>query len=60
MYTQAVYDVVSARYPCGERNCLELAALQLQAEYGDAGLPDLPSKLARYLPAKYSEGAFRG
>lgn len=30
MYTQAVYDVVSARYPCGERNCLELAALQLQ------------------------------
>lgn len=56
MYVQAVYDVVSARYPCGEKDCLALAALQLQAEYGDAGLADLPQKLARYLPAKYSEG----
>ena len=28
--SQAVYDVVSARYPCGERDCLALAALQLQ------------------------------
>jgi hypothetical protein len=56
MYGQAVYDVVSARYPCGERDCIFLAALQLQAEYGDAGLSDLQQKLARYLPAKYAEG----
>lgn len=56
MYTQAVYDVVSARYPCGERDCVALAALQLQVEYGDAGLADLQHKLARYLPTKYAEG----
>ena len=56
LYTQAVYDVVSARYPCGEKDCLSLAALQLQVEYGDAGLPDLRDKLVRYLPPKYTEG----
>lgn len=56
MYGQAVYDVVSARYPCGERDCLALGSLQLQAEYGDAGLQDLAQKLSRFLPAKYSEG----
>jgi myosin-7 len=55
MYVQASYDVVSARYPCGERDCLALAALQLQAENGDAGLVDLNQKLERYLPAKYAE-----
>ena len=55
MYVQASYDVVSARYPCGERDCLALAALQLQAENGDSGLPDLNQKLERYLPAKYAE-----
>jgi len=32
-----------------------LAALQLQAENGDAGLADLNQKLERYLPAKYAE-----
>lgn len=56
MYVQAVYDVVSARYPCGERDCLALGALQLQAEYGDAGLPDLQARLSRFLPSKYTEG----
>ena len=59
MYTQAVYDVVSARYPCGERDCLALAALQTQVEYNDMGLdqPTLqqPTKLARFLPLKYAE-----
>ena len=55
MYVQASYDVVSARYPCGERDCVALAALQLQAENGDAGLADLNQKLERYLPAKYAE-----
>lgn len=58
MYVQAVYDVVSARYPCSEKDCLQLGALQLQAEYGDAGLPDatLKDRLGRYLPSKYVEG----
>lgn len=55
LYVQAVYDVVSARYPCGERDCVALGAIQLQVEYGDAGLADLNTKLARFLPAKYAE-----
>jgi FERM central domain len=57
LYVQAVYDVVSARYPCSEKDCLSLGALQLQAEYGNAGLPDatLKEKLNRYMPAKYCE-----
>ena len=41
MYIQAVYDVVSSRYPCNERDCLVLAGLQLQYEYGDSGLESL-------------------
>lgn len=57
MYVQAVYDVVSARYPCGERDCVALGALQLQAEYGDAGLADLKDKMGRYLPQKYATSA---
>lgn len=56
MYCQAVYDVVSARYPCGERDCTALASLQLQAEYGDVGLPELKEKMARYMPTKFVEG----
>jgi len=55
MFVQAVYDVVSARYPCGEKDCLALGSLQLQAEYGDEGLGDLAKNLARYLPSKYAE-----
>ncbi len=41
MYVQAVYDVVSSRYPCNEEDCLTLAGLQLQAEYGNSGLDSL-------------------
>lgn len=41
MYIQAVYDVVSSRYPCNEEDCLTLAALQLQYEYSDDGLETL-------------------
>jgi hypothetical protein len=55
MFVQASYDVVSARYPCGEKDCLALAALQLQSEFGDEGLADLSKNLIRYLPAKYAE-----
>eukprot|EP01029_Cantina_marsupialis_P015082 TRINITY_DN3303_c0_g1_i1.p1 TRINITY_DN3303_c0_g1~~TRINITY_DN3303_c0_g1_i1.p1 ORF type:complete len:930 (-),score=396.95 TRINITY_DN3303_c0_g1_i1:530-3319(-) len=36
LFMQAVYDVVSNRYPCTEKDCLTLAALQLQATLGDA------------------------
>ena len=58
MYKQAVFDVVSGRYPCGEKICVQLAGMQLQAEYGDAGMSagDLKEKLSRYLPTKLSEG----
>lgn len=55
MFIQAVYDVVTARYPCGEKDCVFLAGLQLQAEFGDAGLAELPAKLARFMPTKYAE-----
>ena len=52
LYVQAVYDVVTARYPCEEKDVRALAALQLQAECGDAGAPDLADHLAHFLPAK--------
>lgn len=38
---------------------LLLLLLLLQVEYGDAGLPDLPARLTRFLPAKYSEASVR-
>lgn len=41
MYIQAVYDVVSSRYPCNEEDCKTLAGLQLQFELGTKRLPDL-------------------
>lgn len=41
MYMQAVYDVVSSRYPCNEEDCKTLAGLQLQVELGTKRLPDL-------------------
>jgi hypothetical protein len=34
-YTQAVSDVVHAKYPCSEQDALALAALQLQEEHGN-------------------------
>jgi hypothetical protein len=48
MYIQAVYDVVSSRYPCNEEDCVNLASLQLHYEYGDDGLDNLevPSCIA--------------
>ena len=56
LYVQAVYDVVSARYPCGEDDSLALAGVLLQAECGDAGIPKLSDRLDRFLPAKYATG----
>lgn len=55
MYVQAAYDVVSARYPCGEKDCLALGALQMQAEYGKTGVQELETKLTRYIPGKFLE-----
>jgi hypothetical protein len=57
MYVQATFDVVSARYPCSERDCASLAAIQLQAECGDAGMAvaDLQAKLTHFMPLKYAE-----
>lgn len=56
-YVQAVYDIISTRYPCGERDCVALAALQLQAEYGDVGLgEDLEKNLTRFLPQRFAQG----
>jgi hypothetical protein len=60
MFVQGSYDVVSARYPCGERDCITLASLQIQAEVGDVGIADLQTKLARYMPSKYVEGTRTG
>ena len=56
LYVQAVFDIVSARYPCGEDDCLELAALCLAAEHGAALPENLKDRLARYLPAKFATG----
>jgi hypothetical protein len=47
MYIQAVYDVVSSRYPCNEEDCKTLAGLQLQVELGTKRLPDLEVLLHR-------------
>jgi len=57
LYVQAVYDVVSARYPCGAEDSLALAGICLQAECGDAGVAGaLKDRLDRFLPAKYAGG----
>jgi hypothetical protein len=47
LYKQAVFDVVCDRYPCGERDCVKLAALQRQAEKPGEDIPD--EQLGRYL-----------
>jgi myosin-7 len=54
MYTQAVYDVVSSRYPCEPDDAVQLAALQWQVEHAEEE-PNLAGRLSRYLPAKYTE-----
>ena len=51
-YVQAVWDVVSARYPATDADLRALAAMQMQAEAGDAGVPDLAEHLAHFLPVK--------
>lgn len=34
-YIQAAHDVTDSRYPCNEEDCLTLAALQAQEQFGD-------------------------
>lgn len=52
MYLQSVHDIVDARYPSTEQDCVTLAAMQLQERYGDfegnAGV--LSNHLASYIP----------
>lgn len=54
MYTQAVYDVVSARYPCSEDDQLSLGALQRQCEKPNTNVT--PNELHRYINAKLIGG----
>ena len=35
VYVQAVHDIVTSRYPSDDKDITVLAALQLQASYGD-------------------------
>eukprot|EP01029_Cantina_marsupialis_P011270 TRINITY_DN251_c0_g1_i2.p1 TRINITY_DN251_c0_g1~~TRINITY_DN251_c0_g1_i2.p1 ORF type:complete len:848 (-),score=351.01 TRINITY_DN251_c0_g1_i2:687-2867(-) len=60
LYQQAVHDVVTSRYPCNEKDCYTLAALQLQAETGDS--PNsrsadyiTPELLSKCLPEKLQD-----
>lgn len=57
MYIQAVSDVVSGSYPCSADESVQLAALQMQVEFGDhdgdkhkAGFLTANNKLSRFLP----------
>ena len=56
-YVQAIHDVTDSRYPCSLEDCVQLAALQAQEQYGDyTNCPDLfrgEENLAKYLPPKY-------
>jgi len=54
MFTQAVYDVVSARYPCSEDDQLSLGAIQRQVERPNTGVT--PDELHRYINSKLIGG----
>jgi len=56
MYIQAVSDVVKGKTPSNMKDCIDLAALQLQEEEGDftkAKANILDGQLQRYMPAEY-------
>lgn len=56
MYIQAVADVVKGRMESSMKDCIDLAALQLQEEEGDfteAKANILDGQLQRYMPADY-------
>ena len=60
VYIQAVANVVKSRYPATKRLCLDLAALQLQAERqvfnGEGCVKVLRGTLHRYMPARFIDG----
>jgi myosin-7 len=57
-YIQAVHDVTDSRYPCNEEDCLTLAALQAQEQFGDYSgtSPFKEDGLTNFLPSKYLKG----
>jgi myosin-7 len=61
MYMQAVHDVVTERYPSESKDCPSLAALQLQASFGDYKADThtidwIVDQLPRLLPEPYYGG----
>jgi len=57
-FIQAVHDVTDSRYPCNEEDCLTLAALQAQEQFGDynGSSPFKEDGLTNFLPSKYLKG----
>lgn len=60
IYIQATADVVTERYPCNEKDLTVLAALQLQATFGDykkdQHVPGwLKPKIAEFMPSRLLE-----
>ena len=56
-YIQGVFDVVNSRYPTTEKDCAQLAALQVQERHGDfKGMTGMVTdQLATYCPKKFIE-----
>ena len=56
-YIQGVHDVVHARYPTNEQDCVTLAALQVQEKHGDySGEAEcLQSNMRKYVSKKFLE-----
>ena len=61
-YIQAVHDVTDSRYPCNEEDCITLAALQGQEQFGDYNgtSPFKEDGLTNFLPSKYLKGDRQG
>lgn len=54
-YIQGVFDVVNSRYPTIQKDCEQLAALQIQEKFGDfSGMTGMiTGQLGSYCPMKY-------
>ena len=57
MYRQALYDVVSSRYPATDEECLRLAGIQLQVEFGPGGFGITGETLHHFLPKRMCDNA---
>lgn len=60
IYVQATADVVTERYPCNEKDITVLAALQLQASFGDYKKDEhvpgwLKPKIVEFMPTRLLE-----